>query len=816
MTTDWSTLQHTNPQTLKESADLVAVADALGIEMDPSIDGSKWSGLCPFHDDETPSLDVFVGEDGVQRVGCFPCGWTGDVFDLIGRVRDVRFADAVAILATMVADGTVDAPPEVAPDDRPPLDLDAYASTAQAAGTAGLLSLLHERGIEVPPSWLTVEFRVGSNEYGEVVIPHYEADGSKVTAIKVRGPGADGWTKRNLRGSRLDSLYGSWRDHGHDRAVLVEGESDAWTIAYLLRHEPVDVFGLPAGVTATPRAEWIERLRGRAVTLLFDADEAGRRGLQIWGAELVNVASTVLIATLPEGEDATSAGVQETGEALREAASLASVGSRIRKTATGFERDGANAPIQVSDWTIEVTKRIVLENEIVFEVQFPSGKTATLRSADFESTSRMTKWANSLGLAWLGKGSDAQELLRYCTTESLFAPRIYGTSVAGLHEGSFILPDPAENIGAKSWTYVPPVADVHLGERLRIERGAWVPAIPQMLAELHSPAVVTPILGWTAAAPLRSVLPNFPVLAVVGGSGWGKTTLVSEILGTFGFATSPMTMTATTPHAIASLVASTNAIPVWIDEYRPGARQDTKDRLDQAIRDAWDGASSVKGGLQSNLQALTFLPAIAPIVVTGEDAFTETSHAERMVIVPIPMEGKNPEALAALRSVERTGFGYAYLSWIAESFRAGTIPAAPTEPERMAQSRALAVWGWALLEQFTRETCGYEIDVPYDGSRVEAEHAEMSARPPILEALGLMIGRVGVDGRLVAWIDGEDVCLRQQDFYALYRKQFPEAALPGGSRAVANWLAERFRSSYDRSAGEGRFLRLAGAVTEIT
>ena len=49
------------------------------------------------------------------------------------------------------------------------------------------------------------------------------------------------------------------------RERLIPG---AWPTS--LRDECVDVVGLPSGASAAPQAAWLEFLRGRQVTLLFD------------------------------------------------------------------------------------------------------------------------------------------------------------------------------------------------------------------------------------------------------------------------------------------------------------------------------------------------------------------------------------------------------------------------------------------------------------------------------------------------------------------------------------------------------------------
>jgi hypothetical protein len=129
---------------------------------------------------------------------------------------------------------------------------------------------------------------------------------------------------------------------------------------------------------------------------------------------------------------------------------------------------------------------------------------------------------------------------------------------------------------------------------------------------------------------------------------------VLEVLGFW--ITEPMTVSRSTPHGVNGLGASTNVFPVWFDEWRQNVRRvDTRLAIEQLLRDAWNGGSSVKGGgNQDNVMELTGLPACAPVRVTGEDTFSETSHLERLVLINLPSAGRNRGALAA---IEETGEG---------------------------------------------------------------------------------------------------------------------------------------------------------------
>ena len=53
-------------------------------------------GLCPFHDERSPSFHV---RPGVGRYHCFGCGEGGDVIDFIMKLDGMSFVEAVEYLA---------------------------------------------------------------------------------------------------------------------------------------------------------------------------------------------------------------------------------------------------------------------------------------------------------------------------------------------------------------------------------------------------------------------------------------------------------------------------------------------------------------------------------------------------------------------------------------------------------------------------------------------------------------------------------------------------------------------------------------------
>lgn len=78
---------------IKEANDIVALVGGY-LSLEPR--GQTYKGLCPFHDDRSPSLDV---DPRRQRYRCWSCGKFGDVFSFIQEQEHVSFREALELLA---------------------------------------------------------------------------------------------------------------------------------------------------------------------------------------------------------------------------------------------------------------------------------------------------------------------------------------------------------------------------------------------------------------------------------------------------------------------------------------------------------------------------------------------------------------------------------------------------------------------------------------------------------------------------------------------------------------------------------------------
>ena len=78
---------------VREAADIVEIVSA---HTDLRRQGARWVGLCPFHEERTPSFSVDAAE---KLYHCFGCQAGGDVFGFVQEKEGVGFPEAVELLA---------------------------------------------------------------------------------------------------------------------------------------------------------------------------------------------------------------------------------------------------------------------------------------------------------------------------------------------------------------------------------------------------------------------------------------------------------------------------------------------------------------------------------------------------------------------------------------------------------------------------------------------------------------------------------------------------------------------------------------------
>jgi DNA primase len=81
-------------ESLKQQADIVRiVGDYVKLK---KAGAQNFSGLCPFHNEKTPSFSVHATR---QFFHCFGCGESGDVFSFVQKVENITFPESVRLVA---------------------------------------------------------------------------------------------------------------------------------------------------------------------------------------------------------------------------------------------------------------------------------------------------------------------------------------------------------------------------------------------------------------------------------------------------------------------------------------------------------------------------------------------------------------------------------------------------------------------------------------------------------------------------------------------------------------------------------------------
>ncbi|MGB9257466.1 MAG: DNA primase, partial [Candidatus Korobacteraceae bacterium] len=112
---------------LKEQADIVRIVGEY-VKLRKS-GAQNFQGLCPFHQEKTPSFSVHATR---QFYHCFGCGTSGDVFAFVQKIENITFPEAVRLIAEKL---------------KIPLPKMSYSSPeeARAAGLRGGLIDIQER-----------------------------------------------------------------------------------------------------------------------------------------------------------------------------------------------------------------------------------------------------------------------------------------------------------------------------------------------------------------------------------------------------------------------------------------------------------------------------------------------------------------------------------------------------------------------------------------------------------------------------------------------------------------------------------------------
>ena len=307
--------------------------------------GQRWSGLCPFHTEKTPSFSVNA-EEGFFY--CFGCQKTGDAITFVREVEHLDFVGAVEWLANRlgIAIRYTDASDGTARKERQELTellekaADFYHQTLRSGSSAGKVrSYLRGRGFD---SETVEQFRIGyAPDAWDALASHLDVPASKLEAAGLgragqRGGPIDFFRDRvmfpvsdtngavvgfggrmlpegqqpkykNTPQTRLYDkskvLYGLHMAKKHvveaDEIVVCEGYTDV-----------VGCFraGIPRAVATCGTALTDDHLKlmtrfAKRIVIAFDADGAGKAAADRFYEWEDRHNAEVFVAAIPEGAD---------------------------------------------------------------------------------------------------------------------------------------------------------------------------------------------------------------------------------------------------------------------------------------------------------------------------------------------------------------------------------------------------------------------------------------------------------------------------------------------------------------------------------
>jgi DNA primase len=327
-----------------EAADMVEVVSA---RTQLRRAGARYTGLCPFHDEKTPSFSVNPVE---KLFYCFGCGKGGDLITFVRETEQLDFAQAVESLAEryrVTLEYEESSPQQDAARSRRERlfalleqaasfyerhlwDSAAGAPAREYLASRGLgEEICHEYRLGLAPGGQTLARKAREkgftpaelaaaglvnrrgNDYfsGRLLFPLADARG-RVRGFQARKLREDDPLRAKYVNSpegelfrKGDMLYGLDRARAaiakQERAIVVEGNPDVLA----LRQAGVEPVVAPMGTALTERQlKELSRLTHKAY-LCFDGDAAGEaatlRGMELAAAQGFDVR----VVTLPPGSD---------------------------------------------------------------------------------------------------------------------------------------------------------------------------------------------------------------------------------------------------------------------------------------------------------------------------------------------------------------------------------------------------------------------------------------------------------------------------------------------------------------------------------
>ena len=308
--------------------------------------GRLYGGLCPFHNEKTPSFVVYPD---TQSFYCFGCGVGGDVFTFTGLIENLDYIESVKLLAersgiTLPQDGYDDSMQRL---KKRIYDINRdtarfFHAFLMSPGGKWALDYLTGRGLTVktikhfglgaaPDSWDALIHHLKEKGYTEsdmlaanvigksqrgslydrfrkrVMFPIINIRGNIVAFSGRAMPGEDKQAGKYVNTAdtpvykKSENLFGInfAKSVCSERVILVEGNMDVISLHQAGFENTVAPLGT---AFTTEQANLLSRYT-KEIVLMLDADAAGQKAVRRASELLENTGLSVRVVVVPDGKD---------------------------------------------------------------------------------------------------------------------------------------------------------------------------------------------------------------------------------------------------------------------------------------------------------------------------------------------------------------------------------------------------------------------------------------------------------------------------------------------------------------------------------
>ena len=426
-----------------------------------------------------------------------------------------------------------------------------------------------------------------------------------------------------------------------------------------------------------------------------------------------------------------------------------------------YMRSRGDGVYSLTNFTIRPIEMIRTEDEAQMTCEFVTNRDETFRmnfmTVDMANLPRFKTLLSSrtISLSWFGTEGDLELFKTYIA--DLEWPVRYGVKAMGIHEheGRNVFVSAEGAIDAKGED-TGNLVQLEKYQSIRSDILSRQPITAQQLKEIgnrlteyNEPAKTVSILAWTAGCFLkphmRALGIKFPHLFLIGEAGSGKSTTLERVILPIFSTDKVNAATQVTSFTLMKESASSNLIPMPLDEFKPSKIDKWKvSNLYNHFRDTYDGHDGLRGN--ADLSVTTY-KLLAPLVVAGEESADEAAIRERSIELLFSKKDlKKPEYREAFNRIQTEesvlgGLGRALLTTALETEK--TEAAAWHQegaglfhqelPSRVINNLACCWCGLKLLERMC-----YSFGLPWNhvfsiGTEACAKYLEYGAHEYLLD-----------------------------------------------------------------------------------